>query len=123
MFSSLQLPFLQALGYAIANSLWQLLVLWLIAVLVNSIAKSSAHVRYVTAVSAQAAGFVWFVSTFQFYYKQCREATLQAEQLMQHHDVVYSGSFAINDNVVNYLLKIEGMMPYLSVAYLFLLIL
>ncbi len=123
MFSSLQLPFLQALGYAIANSLWQLLVLWLIAVLVNSIAKSSAHVRYVTAVSAQAAGFVWFVSTFQFYYKQCKEATLQAEQLMQHHDVVYSGSFAVNDNVVNYLLKIEGVMPYLSIAYLFLLIL
>ncbi len=123
MFSSLQLPILQALGYAIANSLWQLLLLWLIAVLINSIVKGSAHVRYVTALSAQIAGFVWFVSTFQFYYQQCKEATLQAEQFIQHHDVVYSGSFAVNDNIVNYLLKIEGVMPYLSIAYLFLLIL
>ncbi len=123
MFPSLQLPLLQALGYAIANSLWQLLLLWLIAILINGIAKGSAHVRYVTAVSAQIAGFVWFVSTFQFYYQQCKEASLQAQQFMQQHDIVYSGSFAVNDNIINYLLKIEGVMPYLSVAYLFLLIL
>ncbi len=123
MFSSLQLPFLQALGYAIANSLWQLFLLWLIVVFVNSIAKQSAHVRYVTALSAQFAGFVWFVSTFQFYYRHCQEASLQAEQLLAKHDVLYSTSMAMNDSVLNYLIKAEAMLPYLSIAYLFLLLL
>ncbi|MDQ2752938.1 MAG: M56 family metallopeptidase, partial [Bacteroidota bacterium] len=122
MFSSLQLPLLQALGYAIANSLWQLFLLWLITIVVNGIVKGSAHLRYITAVTAQITGFVWFVSTFQYYYKHCKEASLQAEQLMQQHDVVYSGSFAMNDSFINYLVKVEGVMPYLSIAYLFLLV-
>ena len=66
--------FLQALGYAIANSLWQMALLWIVLVLVNSLLKLNAANKYRLAVGAQLLGFLWFAFTLQFYYTQCSEA-------------------------------------------------
>ncbi len=48
-----QSPFLQALGYAIANSLWQTALIWIAVVLLNSIKKTSSATRYSFAVAGQ----------------------------------------------------------------------
>ena len=42
--------------------------------------------------------------------------------MLANNDVVYSTGFAMNDNILNYLIKAEETLPYLSVAYLFLLV-
>src|SRR5690349_22358089 len=73
----LQSVFLQALGYAIANSLWQIALLWLVVVVINNIGKLSSSKKYFVAVTAQFAGFVWFVFTLQYYYSKCAEALSQ----------------------------------------------
>ena len=121
MFSYLQMPFLQALGYAIANSLWQLFLLWLMVIVVNGVAGQSSQVKYVTALCAQIGGFVWFLATFQFYYRHCLAASFKAEELLLKHDVVYTQT-VVNYNVLSYLIKAEETLPYLSIAYLFLLL-
>ncbi len=123
MFSYLQVPFLQALGYAIANSLWQIFLLWLIVIVVNGIAKQSSSIKYITAACAQAGGFVWFVTTLQFYYRHCHTASVQAEQLLSQHDTVYTQPLWTDGSLLSYLIKAEETLPYLSIAYLFLLLL
>ena len=123
MFSYLQVPFLQALGYAIANSLWQVFLLWLIVIVVNGMAKQSPVIKHITAVCAQAGSFVWFVTTLQFYYRHCLAASVQAEQMLLHQEVVYTQTSFVNDSVLSYLIKAEETLPYLSIAYLFLLLL
>ena len=123
MFSYLQMPFLQALGYAITNSIWQMFLLWLIAWLVSSIAKQSSHVKYVTAASAQVAGFLWFLTTCQFYYRHCYAASLQADQMAGGNSVVYLRSVVSgSDGILSFLVKTEEVLPYLSLAYLILLV-
>ena len=118
----LQTPFLQALGYAIANSLWQIALLWLIAILVNSLVKSSSHIRYVTALSAQIAGFAWFVTTLQFYYHHCLAASAEAEQALLQNATAYTQDFLTgNDHLLSFIVRAEETLPYLSVAYLLLL--
>src|SRR3954469_9673031 len=72
-----QSAFLQALGYAIANSLWQAALLWLIVAGVNGLFKISAQVKYKVALAAQFSAFVWFLVTLQFYYSQCSQAIAQ----------------------------------------------
>ena len=52
-----QSPFLQALGYAIANSLWQIAILWIIVVLLNSLFTFTSQTRYRLALLAQMSGF------------------------------------------------------------------
>lgn len=123
MSSYLQIPFLQALGYAIANSLWQIFLLWLIVILVNGIAKQSAVIKYITAVCAQVGSFVWFVTTLQFYYDRCYAASVQAEQLLSQHEVGYTQTFWANGSLLSNPIKAEATLPYLSIAYLFLLLL
>ena len=64
----MQSAFFQALDYAIANSLWQAAVLWLLATIINNVGKPSAARKYRVAVIAQFAGFIWFLFTLNFYY-------------------------------------------------------
>ncbi len=123
MFSYLQMPFLQALGYAITNSIWQMFLLWLIVWLVSSIARQSSHTKYITAVSAQVAGFVWFLTTCQFYYRHCYAASVQAEQLADGHSAVYLRNIVSgSDGILSFLVRTEESLPYLSLAYLILLL-
>lgn len=122
----LQSAFLQALGYAIANSLWQVALIWLIVLLVNNVGKPASSKKYVVSVIAQFTGFVWFIATLQFYYTRCNEA------LQQGHfaDAVTSAPPLIAASEVNNFstallyatIKTELLLPYLSVAYLFMLL-
>ena len=122
--SYLQTPFLQALGYAIANSLWQIALLWLIVILVNSMAKSSSHIKYVTALSAQVAGFAWFVTTLQFYYHHSVAASAEAQQALLQNGTVYAQNFLTgNNSLLSFFVRAEETLPYLSIAYLMLLLL
>src|SRR6476469_2472828 len=73
--------FLQALGYAIANSLWQTALLWMAVMTVNGVFKFSATAKYRIAVLAQSAGFVWCLRTLCFYNKTSVLAIAQAEIL------------------------------------------
>ena len=66
-----QSPLLQALGYAILNSLWQFALLWLVYVLLNTLWKFSSHYKYTSGLVLQIAGFTWFIFTLVFYYNQC----------------------------------------------------
>ncbi len=117
-----QSSFLQALGYAITNSLWQVALLWLVTLVINACFKLSSHNRYRVAITAQLAGFVWFVVTLQFYYQQCIKATADAQLLLQHNTVIYQPDL-INSrfNILSYITKAEMLLPYLSLAYICLL--
>ncbi|MBC7587672.1 MAG: hypothetical protein H7178_04865 [Chitinophagaceae bacterium] len=116
--------FLQALGYAIANSLWQMALLWILLVLVFGIVKMNAANKYRLAVFAQTLGCLWFAFTLQFYYLQCNDALKQSNEFIshQHFNVMlpYAGS-NLQSSCLNFMLNAERLLPYLSAAYLLLL--
>lgn len=122
----LQSAFLQALGYAIANSLWQVAMLWLAVILISGRGKLSSARKYFVAVTAQFAGFAWFIATFQFYYSRLGEGFLN----IPLSNTASTGTAYILEPSVNsfssaalYLvIKTEQLLPYLSVAYLFMLL-
>jgi beta-lactamase regulating signal transducer with metallopeptidase domain len=121
----LQSVFLQALGYAIANSLWQIALLWLLVVIINHVAKLSSSKKYFVAVTAQFAGFVWFAFTLQYYYSKCAEALSQISAASSLNNGSYIYEPAVKDfssAVFYYTIKAEQYMPYLSIAYLCILI-
>ena len=57
--------FLQALGWAVLNSLWQIALLWIVYNVLLSLSRSmpSSHKSKLAAVLLMI-GFVWFVFTF-----------------------------------------------------------
>ena len=118
----LQSAFLQALGYAIANSLWQVAFLWLIVVLINNIGKLSSSKKYFVGVIAEFAAFIWFLCTFQFYYSRCREALSEISSTASiSSDHAYVLEPAINNfssAVLYFSVQGERLLPYLSIAYL-----
>lgn len=60
-----QANFLQSLGWAVLNSLWQLALLWVLYQVFIAIFKTSrASVKSVVASSLLMTGFAWFVYTF-----------------------------------------------------------
>jgi len=63
-----QSAFLQALGWATLNSIWQMALLWCCFVGANYFFKLSAAKKYFFAVTATLAGAVWFIATFLLYY-------------------------------------------------------
>jgi beta-lactamase regulating signal transducer with metallopeptidase domain len=62
-------PFLQALGWATLNSLWQMALLWAVYSCFNYTFKLSATLKYKASVGAILIGFAWFVFTAVFYYQ------------------------------------------------------
>ena len=121
MQTALHSPFLQALGYAIANSLWQMALLWILFTLLNSIIKPGAANKFRMAFLAQLTGFIWFIITLQFYFIKC-----VADTTWQQASTV-SFIFPRSDNsfssvVLNILIKGEQLLPFLSFAYLLLLL-
>ncbi len=121
-----QLPFLQALGYAIANSLWQMALVWIVFVLLNSVFKFRSEIKYKTAVAAQLIGFSWFVITLQFYYKQCSEALQLAKAMSLHNGgesvLLSPATETFSGYMLNFVVKTEQVLPYLSIAYIVLLV-
>jgi len=117
-----QSPILQALGYAIANSLWQMALVWIVYVLLTSLFKFKSETKYRVAVAAQVVGFAWFMVTLQFYYEQCSRALQVAEAIyLQTGDQNTFVFTSENGSLLSYFIKAEQVLPYLSVAYLLLL--
>lgn len=118
--------FLQALGYAIANSLWQMALLWIVASFLTGVFRFPAATRYRIALLAQVAGFTWFLFTLQFYYHACSEAAAIASSV--NMDVNSSNLLqtatqpGFHARLLTVVVYIEQMLPYLSVAYLCLLL-
>lgn len=117
-----QSSFLQALGYALANSLWQTALVWLIYMSVTGLISMSAAAKYRFAVTAQLTGFVWFLITFQFYYRQYNHAWQQsgANQLSQQIQTIVTSNTDFSSQLINWMVKGEQFLPYLSLAYLLL---
>lgn len=58
-----QANFLQALGWAVLNSLWQMALLWVIFQLVTSLPRFSSRQKCNWATLSLITGFAWFVYT------------------------------------------------------------
>jgi len=110
-------PLLQALGFAILNSVWQLATLWLLYIILSGLFKPKALIRFRMAVLFQTTGFVWFLFTLNYYYGYCLDAQAFAllSQTQQNEAAYHSNSFSYIFSYARFLL------PYLSVAYLLLL--
>jgi beta-lactamase regulating signal transducer with metallopeptidase domain len=120
-----QSPFLQALGYAIINSLWQFALLWLLYILITSVGKMSSHKRFVTGLVFQLSGFTWFIITLLFYYQQSQQFSASASSLSSEYVaniIAATESGSGKEKFFAYLLKTEQFLPYLSIAYLALLL-
>lgn len=64
-----QSSFLQALGLAIANSLWQMGLIWLMYQVITGIAKPTAAARYALASAAALSGTLWFLLSWWYYFQ------------------------------------------------------
>ncbi len=117
-----QSTFLQALGFAIANSLWQMALVWLIYMCVNSLVSFTAAAKYRLAVAAQFIGFVWFMVTLQFYYSQYSEALQHSAVVSTGVQNILSANTDLSSRVIQYMLKTEQFLPYISMAYLLLIL-
>ena len=118
-----QSPFLQALGYAISNSLWQIAVLWIIVLVVNNVCALSSKMRYWMALIGQLGGFCWFLFTLFFYYSNYRisqnfiDIKISNEQSKYLQNIINHN----NDTFLLYVAKAECILHFLYIAYLVLL--
>ena len=115
MIALLHAPILRALGYAIANSLWQTAFCWLVYLLLNAPGKFSSANKYLLAVLLQLTGFVWFLLTFRYYYFE-NIATPNTSTL--ELPAAGSGLPNFSHGLINWIGKAESMLPFLSLAYL-----
>ncbi|MDB5224093.1 MAG: regulatory sensor-transducer, BlaR1/MecR1 family [Chitinophagaceae bacterium] len=112
-------PFLQSLGWAIANSLWQAAALWIAYHLINGVYRNaSAKFKNNLSTILISSAFVWFcITLFNKYFA--------IQNLPGNYEVQFyqAGSNAATTYNWNDLLnEIAWVLPYLSVAYLSLLI-
>lgn len=121
MQSLFQSSFLQALGYAIAHSIWQTAIVWLLYVCITGLISMSAAARYRMGIIAQSMGFIWFLFTFRFYYQQYHAAwqPLQNTAVPELQPVIPQGSSYLS-GIIQWMLKGELLLPYISMAYLLL---
>ncbi|HEV8506261.1 MAG TPA: M56 family metallopeptidase [Chitinophagaceae bacterium] len=105
--------FLQALGWAVLNSLWQMAFLWVMfqVILSFGINKPAAKSRLATILLS--TGFVWFMYTLIFHW------FIDPESIKR--SLLAIGSFETGNTVWNE--KLQWILPYASAAYLLMLIL
>lgn len=102
----LQSGFLQALAYALLNSIWQMGILWLAVVVVLRIFKLSSSQKFTVAFTAQVFGFIVFIFTLVGIYNN--EKPLQIFNVANLSYINNSVSF------FNYI------MPFIAILYLLL---
>lgn len=118
--------FLQALGWAIANSLWQAAILWGLYQLINATYRTaSARFRSNSATIFLFSTFAWFVGTFLLKFFTLsgggpRTLILSEAQLVQLSEYLNQPGNFINWQQLT--TDASAALPYLSVAYLLLLI-
>ncbi len=116
-----QSPFLQALGFAIANSVWQTALIWVLYLTISNFLPFSAAAKYRLAIAAQFTSFSWFIITLQFYYTQYNDAGKYASLVgSQNAPSFISGS---TSQIIYYMAMAEQALPYVSMAYLVLMLL
>jgi beta-lactamase regulating signal transducer with metallopeptidase domain len=119
-------PFLQGLGFAIANSLWQFASLWLVYSIVTYLVHFKSANKYRLAVALQTIGFAWFLFSFFVSYHAAAErlAIIDALSANGTVDIVMTGGQENGwQNLWQLSMqKISFVLPYLSAAYLLLLL-
>ena len=101
-----QLTFLQSLGWALINSLWQMALLWAIYQLITvSFQKIKASQKTSLALIFTFSGFAWFIYTL-------------TASLLSNADSIttFYNSGVIDDNRWNYFAG--KVLPYAAIAYL-----
>lgn len=107
--TGIQLHLLQALGWAVLNSLWQMALLWVIYQLATAvIKKAKASSKSLLATTLLFAGSCWFIYTFIIVYSNISEGNMVGL------------SVAVSHEAYGWLLQ---SLPYISGAYLLLLVL
>lgn len=120
-----QSTFLQALGFGIANSLWQTALIGLLVFLANKTLSLKASAKYRLAVFAQLTSFLWFIITIRFYsihYNQAWQISSLENASGNPVQAISWNDGTVSSLVYNGLLKAEGVLPYISLAYLLLLV-
>jgi len=105
--------FLQALGWAVLNSLWQMAFLWVIFQVILSFGITKPATRSKLATTVLGAGFMWFTYTLIFHW------FIDPDSIKR--SLLAIGSFEAGNTVWNE--KLQLILPYASAAYLLLLIL
>jgi len=118
-----QSVFLQSLGYAIANSLWQIAILWLFYVLVTTVLKPNASIKYTLAVILQSIGFIWFIVTLFFYYNAYNQwVPVSSSTSSGTITTIVPPGTGFRSFILKLMIWAEQLLPYLSAAYLILMI-
>ncbi len=104
---------LQALGYAIIQTLWQFALAWLVYWVVNVFFSLTAKQKYLIAVSFHFAGFCWFVCTIFVY-------SVQPVTANSIPGFTIGNFFLQTFNI--WLFEKEGLLPYLATIYLLILV-
>ena len=103
-----QANFLQSLGWAIINSLWQLALLWVIYQLITAIFKSAKPAaKAMLASSLLMTGFAWFIFTFILAFTEGN-----------HNTAPFSTGIMPANGINSWLIR---SLPFASVLYLLLL--
>jgi bla regulator protein blaR1 len=108
-----QTNFLQSLGWAVLNSLWQMALLWIVYQVITGFAKSAkSSFRSSLASLLLITGFALFIYTFiSFYTNHSSDQTLLISSLLNTEET---------HQISN---RLQQALPIASVLYLFLLIL
>jgi beta-lactamase regulating signal transducer with metallopeptidase domain len=111
--------FLQALGSAILNSLWQVFILWLLYETISvSYKNASAKFRNNLSTALLFSSFVWFVTSFVS--KISGQQTLTSMRSGTIDGTKISGAHTIS-SLDSFLSYAGSSLPYLSIAYILLL--
>jgi len=119
-----QSPFLSALGWALANSLWQMALLWLLFQLCFSTSKKiTPRLTYLGALVFMMVGFVWFAITFVQQYAALNSISRFLAQLPEVDAAATAAASERNALAFGSLITIgEKYLPYLSASYLIILV-
>jgi beta-lactamase regulating signal transducer with metallopeptidase domain len=116
-----QSAFLQSLGWAIANSIWQAGIFWILYhSAISSYTNASSKLKNNISTVFLFGSFLWFLVTFfnKFVYSEKLSASLP-QQLFISADSNSTHTVLNSQNVIK---AFSYSLPYLSVAYLFLLL-
>ena len=107
-----QANFLQSLGWAVLNSLWQLAFLWVIYQIITGIFRTvKSSLKSLLATALLISGFGWFIYTFFTAYSKLADKT-----------VIFSG-FINAEATEQFNAWLQPTLPVASVLYLVLLVL